>query len=256
MKIVAIPAFSNNYIWAIHSQNNKRVTLVDPGDGELAEKYIKENNLRLDAILLTHGHFDHAGGVNYLLSKFNTKVYGSRVSDLEFITHAVADADRIIASEYTFEVIAMKGHTQDHIAFYHEKNCEYLFSGDVIFSAGCGRIIDGDPCQMYVSLSKIKRLPKTTFIYPAHEYSIANLEFASELEPFNKVIKETKEKYLELIKSGLPTLPTTVGLEMKINPFLRTENKELLAKLNSLTNSQVNGGLEAFKQLRKLKDQY
>ena len=248
-RIEPIKAFNDNYIWCIYNQSNAIV--VDPGDAVVVHEYLAANGLNLAAILITHHHADHIGGVAELVKLYSkVKVY-STISTLA--TNLVKASDIIFISELnnlSFEVIAVLGHTLDHIVFYSDDH--QLFCGDTLFSAGCGRVFEGTYEQMYASLMKIRSLAEDTLIYPAHEYTLKNLEFALTLEANNAELASHHKHCLTLQAKSLPSLPTTLKLEKLINPFLRCDTNELKSSINLLNKTPQ----QVFTHLRTLRNNF
>lgn len=255
LKIVPIAAFSDNYIWLIH--NGTTAVAIDPGDGLATRTYLNEHNLRLTHILVTHDHADHVGGIKYLKDHYNPKVLGPIDSELTILDSRLNDGDQVTLFNTHIEVISAKGHTQEHIMFFNtDPKNPVLFSGDVLFSGGCGRIFEGTPADMFASLRRIKTLPLDTAIYPAHEYSLSNLEFAAFVEPDNKRIRETKKVYEQKLAQSTPTLPTTLALELEINPFLRTDNPSIQATIGNIQDEKIHNEQDVFTVLRRMKDEF
>ena len=216
MKIFHIPAFQDNYIWAI--ENNKKITVVDPGDANAVLDALKKDNLMLEDILITHHHYDHTGGVSTLKDIMQGQVYGPDNPAIAGIDIPLTERESMETLGYSFEVIETPGHTLDHISFYSLSN-EVLFCGDTLFSGGCGRLFEGSYEQLYNSLQKLKRLPDKTKVYCTHEYTLSNLNFA-----INQIVDEDiqirKHEVEVLLKQGMISLPSTIGLEKNINLFL------------------------------------
>ncbi|HQQ62427.1 MAG TPA: hydroxyacylglutathione hydrolase [Pseudomonadales bacterium] len=217
--LLPIPAFSDNYIWLF--ADNGKAWVTDPGDAAPVVSALEGNNLQLSGILVTHHHGDHVGGISGLLEKFHVPVYGPALSPAAgLITHKLVQNDVIEIHSRKFEIISVPGHTLDHIAFYSAE-ANILLCGDTLFSAGCGRVFEGTYEQMYASLQKLAALPDDTQVCCAHEYTLSNLRFAQATEPDNQDIKNHITHCQSLRKQGKPTLPSTLALEKKINPFLR-----------------------------------
>lgn len=245
-----INAFSDNYIWVIEREGN--CILVDPGDCVPVIEWLNTHNKKLTAILLTHHHSDHCGGVPPLTKRYpNTDVYAPATESISGVTHPVKDGDNIEILGGNFRVIGTQGHTKGHISYYGDKK---LFSGDALFSAGCGRLFEGSAKQMYLSLQKLKTLPDETLVYSAHEYTLANLKFAHHIEPNNQALLEYSRNIEQLRKQGQASLPSTIGLEKKINPFLRSDTPELLAAITEKINSK--DPIQIFATLRQWKDNF
>lgn len=251
MELIRVPALNDNYIWVL-ADNQKQCIIVDPAEAEPVLEIITQKHLTPVAILLTHHHNDHTGGVEEILNKFTTlPVFGSKETANKGTTELVEDGDNIIINQFNFHIISLPGHTLEHIAFYQ---APYLFCGDTLFSAGCGRIFEGTPNQMYQSIQKIAALPDDTQICCAHEYTLSNLKFAHHIWPENEAITQYLQKITQMRDKHQPTVPTTLKTERKINIFLQCDNQQLQKKLQ--VNIQ-NPPLRAiFTLLRQLKDQY
>lgn len=251
LSVSSIPAFDNNYIWVI--QNDKgHCAVVDPGESEQVIAFINDAQLTLDAILLTHHHADHINGTEALKQAFpNAIIHGPDSERFVQVTHPLKDKQQFTLLGKQFDCVQITGHTSDHIAFYTNG---MVFCGDTLFSAGCGRLFEGTPSEMYISLNKLASLPDETLVYSGHEYTLSNLDFAATVEPENLAIKETivwAKKQREL---GLPTLPTSIGKEKQINPFLRCH--EQVVKNAVLEHLSSDSPVEVFAALRKWKDNF
>jgi len=253
INIEPIEAFSDNYIWLVTT--NEGSIVIDPGESSKTIELLKKRNLNLKAILITHHHFDHTGGIDEVKLFSSAKVYGPK-NDISSIDVRVKVGQALSLIGMDFEIIELPGHTMDHIAFYTNNNGNpLLFCGDTLFAGGCGRVFEGTFEQMHESLMKLKSLPTNTKVYSGHEYTTANLSFAKEVEPLNKNIISRYNEVLKLRKEGIPTLPTTIEIELKTNPFFRCDVEEvqdsLLKKFNIERNEQ-----EIFKALREWKDNF
>ena len=253
INIEPIEAFSDNYIWLVTT--NEGSIVIDPGESSKTIELLKKRDLNLKAILITHHHFDHTGGIDEVKLFSSTKVYGPK-NDISSIDVRVEVGQALSLIGIDFEIIELPGHTMDHIAFYTNNNGNpLLFCGDTLFAGGCGRVFEGTFEQMHESLMKLKSLPANTKVYSGHEYTTANLSFAKEVEPLNKNIISRYNQVLKLRKEGIPTLPTTIEIELKTNPFFRCDVEEiqdsLLKKFNIERNEQ-----EIFKALREWKDNF
>jgi len=265
LKISAIPAFSDNYIWCIYNDQSKQAIIVDPGSAQAVEDFLSENQLELEAILITHHHPDHVGGVNHLKKTYSSKVIGFKHAKLSFIDHAVTQGDEIKLLDSHFQVLEVPGHTLDHIAYFspastnesqNQHTQPWLFCGDTLFSGGCGRLFEGTPEQMHSSLAKFSALPKDTEIYCAHEYTLSNLDFAKSLMPNNSDLQDYAEHCAALREQLKPTIPSTLDIELKINPFLRMGDKSLIDKLKLENYSSETTPEEIFAAVRKAKDTF
>lgn len=251
-QITPIPAFEDNYIWTLCQPQNKRCLIVDPGESAKVLAFLTAHQLQLDTILITHHHADHTGGIIALKQHYpNVNVIGPATEQhrIPGLTQTVSDGDRIdlAAFELAFEVIAVPGHTLGHIAYY---SAPVLFCGDTLFSAGCGRLFEGTPEQMWHSLCKLSALADDTQIYCTHEYTISNLKFALSAEPTNAVLVEYAGQCARLRKKNAPTLPSILKTEKLVNPFLRCDNKALQQRW------QQDSSLCLFTALRAAKDQF
>jgi hydroxyacylglutathione hydrolase len=251
--IKPIYAFSDNYIWALIDSISSRVIVVDPGDAEPVINMLEQHDLTLHAILVTHHHFDHIGGVNQLKHKFqDIEIYAPCDPRIPTVTHTVSQDSPIGFSSFnlSFDIILTPGHTMTHICYY-EPNQHWLFCGDTLFCAGCGRLFEGTASQMLNSLHKLVQLPDDTKVFCAHEYTKSNLEFAATIEPNNREIA-TLRQHIDTIRCSLPS---TIGTEKKINPFLRTKDNQFI---NSAKSSGIATSDEKtlFAAIRRLKDRF
>ena len=248
-----IKAYDDNYIWLIST--NEGSIIVDPGESKEIIKGINENKIDLKGILITHHHFDHTNGLQDLLNIDDFDVFGP-VNNINGINKKVVEPDKFSIIGMDFEVIDLPGHTLDHIGFYSFNNGNpILFCGDTLFAAGCGRVFEGTYEQMFEALKKISKLPKNTKVYCGHEYTLSNIKFALEVDPNNIIIQDEYRHVKELIKSDIPSLPTTIEKELEINPFLRCNNldiqKNIIEKFN-VGDSEF----EIFTAIRKWKDNF
>ncbi|CAM3735071.1 Hydroxyacylglutathione hydrolase [Vibrio aerogenes CECT 7868] len=251
LNIKSIPAFRDNYIWLIQNQEQHCV-VVDPGDAQVVLSFLEKNNLALDAILITHHHADHTGGISDLIKHFpGVNVVGPVDEAIQSVTHPVRDGEQIEIFGHTFDIMGLKGHTLGHIGYYHE---DILFCGDTLFSAGCGRVFEGTCEEMWLSLQKLMALPETTRVYCAHEYTAANLAFALAVEPENAALQHYREQVNRLRANHQPTIPSTIGLELKVNPFLRPSEPEIIKSVSDRTSQH--DPLSVFTALRTWKNEF
>ena len=253
MQITTIPCLTDNYAYIINDNNSKTIGVIDPSDAKPIISFLKKENLELNYILNTHHHFDHIGGNAELKKIYNAKVVG-----FEGDKHRIPGIDITIKDneEWTFgnsiiKILHIPGHTLGHICFFFNKE-SVAFTGDTLFSLGCGRIFEGDHKQMLKSLNKIKKLPKNTKIYCGHEYTHKNAEFCMKYDKNNTHLIKYFEKIKKLRLKGLPTIPTILENELKSNIFLRCDQKDLKTKLNMKNEEEF----KVFRKVRELKDSF
>jgi hydroxyacylglutathione hydrolase len=229
MNLIALPAFTDNYIWMLH--DGREAVVVDPGDAAPVLAALDAHGLELAAILVTHHHADHVGGVNALRPRLRGPVYGPAREAIPAPFEPLADGATVHVLGQTFEVIDVPGHTAGHIA-YLQLGVEHdalLFCGDTLFSAGCGRLFEGTPAQMSASLARLASLPGDTRVCCTHEYTLSNLRFAAAVEPGNQAIHAHAAWCRDVRAQSRPTLPSTIARELEINPFLRCRVPEVVA---------------------------
>jgi hydroxyacylglutathione hydrolase len=222
MKLIPLPAFQDNYLWLLH--DGHRALVVDPGDAQPVLSFLERNDLQLEAILVTHHHADHVGGVDAVRNATGAQVYGPARERIPEPLIRLDEGDAITVLGLRFEVIDVPGHTAGHIAYYSADmdGAPLLFCGDTLFSGGCGRLFEGTPEQMLASLEKLSSLPGSTRVCCTHEYTLSNLRFARAVEPNNADLIHYIERCEALRARSQPTLPSTIEQEKRINPFLRT----------------------------------
>ena len=241
MMLHIIPALKDNYIWLLET-SNQHVIIVDPNESQPVIDYLNQKQLIPITILLTHHHHDHIDGVMALKNYYpNLPVYGPNEINLP-INH-ITDHSEIMIDNQIIKIIAVPGHTIGHLAYYCKP---YLFCGDTLFSAGCGRIFEGTYQQMFNSLNKLKQLPNSTIVCPAHEYTLSNLEFSRHILPNDEDINA----YYQQIKHQTITLPSTIGKEKRINLFLLCDEAFLQKQFN------MQNALDLFKFFRTQKDNF
>lgn len=260
LSIAAIPAFADNYIWMLH--DGHQALVVDPGEAAPVFAALAAQSLRLAGILVSHHHPDHVGGVAALRETFSVPVYGPAREALPEPCIRVSEGDHIPLLGRQFEVLEVPGHTLGHIAFLlAEPGAEAapaLFCGDTLFSGGCGRLFEGTPAQMYHSLQKLAALPAATRVFCTHEYTLSNLRFARHIEPDNQALRDYQAWCLQQREQGLPTLPSTLALELQINPFLRcgeTTVRAAVAAQNPATTDS-DPSIDTFGRLRQWKNDF
>ncbi|HIF9267634.1 TPA: hydroxyacylglutathione hydrolase [Photobacterium damselae] len=251
LTVQSIAAFKDNYIWLLQSPE-KHCIVIDPGDAKPVIEAIEKQQLTLDAILITHHHNDHCGGISELKRRYpSINVVGPQNDPIPGLTQSVEDGDQVDIFGERFMVLAVPGHTHGHVAYVGD---EKLFCGDTLFSAGCGRIFEGTPEEMYASLQKIAALPDETEIYCAHEYTAGNIAFALVAEQDNPHLQRYREEVNRLRANGESTLPSTLGKEKLVNPFLRCDQPSIKkAVADKATDSS---DLATFTALRSWKDDF
>lgn len=252
IEVLHVDAFEDNYIWLICGQN-KALVIVDPGDASPVLDKIAELSLKPIAILCTHHHNDHVGGVAELKAKYQLPVYGPETEQIEAVSHPLKQGDLVDlpSIDLKLQVLSVPGHTSGHIAYYGQ---EMLFCGDTLFSGGCGRLFEGTPEQMTKSLAKFSVLPDDTQVYCAHEYTMANLKFAMAVEPDNSDIIEYLATTTARRERNEPSLPSSLAQEKKINPFLRTQEKSIIQAASQHCQRQLNSEIDVFAEIRRWKD--
>ncbi|MDH5473507.1 MAG: hydroxyacylglutathione hydrolase [Gammaproteobacteria bacterium] len=265
LNIIPIPAFSDNYIWMLQRDNLKQVVLVDPGDEGKVIAFLQQHALQPVAILITHQHYDHTGGVARLVKQYpeiklfcqNTAVSEKPLSiDLpvaDFITHPVVDGDTVDINELDihFKVMTIPGHTLDHVAYFGEG---VLFCGDTIFGCGCGRLFSGTAEQMTASMERLSVLPATTRVYTAHEYTLDNIGFARWVEPDNADLIQRDQEDMAKQEKGIPTVPSLLGTELKTNPFMRYKIPQVKQAAEQYMGHSLHTDAEVFAAIRLWKD--
>lgn len=248
-----ISAFNDNYIWAL-VDDAKQAMIVDPGDAIPVLQFLKQHQFTLNAILITHKHHDHTGGIAALLSTFsNVSVFSNPIERVAQTTKSVSDDDIIHVNGHEFRVIAIPGHTLGHVAYYCKP---FLFCGDTLFTNGCGRIFEGTPAQMLESLKKLIALPDETQIYCGHEYTLSNIKFALQVEPNNIALQKRFEIAKQLRLQNQPTVPSTLKLEKSTNPFLRCNEPSVIETVSRHAGKQLNAEVDVFAELRQWKNQF
>ena len=227
MQLVPLPAFADNYIWVLHDE--REAVVVDPGDAQVVSAWLASQSLRLAHIVVTHHHADHTGGVADLQTAHNATVWAPPTECLQLAAQRVADGQTLNLLGQCWHVMSVPGHTAGHVAYHCEGSPGLLFCGDTLFSGGCGRLFEGTPTQMWTSLQRLAALPEDTLVCAAHEYTLANLRFAQTVEPTNADLTRWMHTCQQRREAGQPTLPTTVGTEKAINPFLRAHRPALQA---------------------------
>lgn len=253
MEVRALHAFDDNYIWLVGCRDRPQVAIVDPGDEQPVLDYLSRHDLVPEAILITHHHGDHTGGVSALLEHFAIPVYGPAHERIPTLTHPLSEGDEVIlhGCGLRFQVLDTPGHTRGHICYVGHGT---LFCGDVMFAAGCGRIFEGTAEQMYQSLEKLRALPDETMVYCAHEYTEANLRFALVAEPENRDTRQRMAQVLQLRAAQQDTVPSLLGEEKRSNPFLRSHIPSLISAAEDFAGHPLPTPAEVFATVRHWKD--
>lgn len=257
LEVISIPTFNDNYVWLIKNTENNHCCIVDPGQSAPVLDVINQQNLILDAILITHHHYDHIDGINDIVaaSESPVTIYSSITMNVDAPLTLVNENTQLslLNNSLTLTVMVTPGHKREHVVYHNQT---MLFSGDTLFSGGCGRILDGTAAELFSSLKRIKALNENIMIYPAHEYTQANLMFCYAVEPQNNELKKHIEHTAKLRQQGLPTVPNSLKNEKEINVFLRTDEVTVSMAvehklLDILTNEQA-----VFTELRAWKDSF
>jgi len=250
-EVIPLRAFEDNYIWTL--RNDRYAAVVDPGDAQPVLDYLQRERLELCAVLATHHHPDHVGGVADLLARHAVPVYGPRGEPIATLTRAVSEGDAVEIPQLglRFSVLDIPGHTRAHIAYYGANS---LFCGDTLFACGCGRLFEGTAQQMAASLAKLAALPDETLVYSGHEYTLANIDFARAVEPDNEALKARAASDAQKRKREQPTLPSTIGREKKTNPFLRCLQPAVIAAANKYLGARASDPVQVFAAIRQWKN--
>ena len=251
LEIVPLPAFRDNYIWTL--RDGGKAAVVDPGEAAPVKAYLAKEKLTLVAILATHHHPDHVGGISELIAARKVPVFGPRGEPIPELTHPVGQGDRadIEALGASFDVLDIPGHTRAHVAYY---GLGSLFCGDTLFACGCGRVFEGTPAQMLESLDKLAALPDDTKVYCGHEYTLANIQFARNVDPGNQALAAREERVRKLRDAGRPSLPSTLGEERATNPFLRCAEPAIVESANKYLGARVADPIRVFAAIREWKN--
>ena len=253
MQVHAVPAFKDNYLWVIAEGGHAAV--VDPGDAAPIEQFLAGHGLELTAILATHHHADHVGGVPALVSHWRCPVYGPAHDGVSGLDRKLGEGERVRVPgmQLEFSVLDVPGHTAGHIAYVHP---EAVFCGDTLFACGCGRLFEGTPAQMAGSLAKLAALPGETRVYCAHEYTMANIRFAQAVEPGNARLAARAERDGARRSRGEATVPSTIGEERATNPFLRCQEPEVVASAERHAGRKLASKVDVFAEIREWKNHF
>ena len=253
LKIFIINALSDNYIYLLRNEQKNLTSVIDPGEAEPVIKFLNNKNWHLDEIINTHHHNDHIGGNDKLLSVYKSKLIApsyekNRISNVDIF---VSDNENVNIAGVSTNVIHTPGHTLGHVCFYMPKE-KCLFSGDTLFYLGCGRVFEGTMGQMWLSLVKLRSLPDETTVYCGHEYTLSNMKFANYIESNNPLLNKVSLDIKNKREKGLPTIPFNLGIEKKINPFLRADDDDFIQSVGLRSNNAS----ESFGKIRLKKDNY
>lgn len=266
LSVFPIKAFHDNYIWCIQNTTSNDCIIIDPGDEKPVIEYLAANQLTLSAILITHHHYDHVDGITPLLayaklqSNHVVDVFGPANSKIKQITKPMSQGARTTLLDTEFVVSEVPGHTLDHISYYSAQDSQHstpwLFCGDTLFSAGCGRLFEGTPAQMLNSLKALVELPMNTEVYCTHEYTLSNLNFAKAVLPNDDQIRQYISSCRSKRDANQPTLPSTIDTELKINPFVLCARADVQNSIADHTQSAIKNELDTFTKLRAWKDSF
>ncbi len=263
LRIHPVPAFSDNYIWCLSDPESGKTLIVDPGQADPVLDYLNTNGLTADAILITHHHPDHTGGVASIRQRVpDVRIIGPQNSPFKGATETVRSGDEVAWEGLIFHVMAVPGHTLDHVAYFSNTQVNdntVLFCGDTLFACGCGRLFEGSPEQMHHSLKSLRQLPDNTAVYCAHEYTLANLRFARHWLPHDQALAQFEADCVALRQQGKPTVPTTIGQEKRLNPFLRWDDVDVIKATEEYCSQKqlpATSDCEIFAAIRHGKDHF
>ncbi|HZY18267.1 MAG TPA: hydroxyacylglutathione hydrolase [Ramlibacter sp.] len=265
MKLIPLPAFQDNYLWVLH--DGRRALVVDPGDAQPVREFLARSGLQLDAILVTHHHADHVGGVDALRQETGAAVFGPAHEPVPRPFSPLSGGDTVHVLGMRFQVIDVPGHTAGHIAYFTAQVPQdagepaadggpLLFCGDTLFSGGCGRLFEGTPAQMLASLDALAALPADTRVCCAHEYTLSNLRFARAVEPGNQALLAYQQHCEQVRAGGQPTLPAILGEERRINPFLRTRLPAVAQAAQAYNGADAGDDVAVFAAIRQWKNEF
>ena len=251
IKATPVPILSDNYVWVLTRLDSGNAVVVDPGDAGPVLDFLDQSNLKCAAVLLTHHHHDHVGGALKVSKFWKCPVYGPADEAITAVGHPVNEGDTLDAAGMTFDVLSVPGHTRGHVAYVGHG---HLLCGDTLFAGGCGRIFEGTPSQMFDSLSRLADLDPATRVCCAHEYTVANLQFAVRVEPGNSRLVERLASARKTRSTGRPTGPSVLEEELATNPFLRCRQSEIIEAASLQAGRRLEPGVEVFAEVRRWKD--
>ncbi|MEM7026641.1 MAG: hydroxyacylglutathione hydrolase [Pseudomonadota bacterium] len=253
--IIPFPALKDNYIWLLTDINHRYAAIVDPSKAEPILDYLEQNTLTPIAILITHHHWDHVGGIEDIIQHYTIPVYTPANETVTCSTHPVKEGDIVSLNEInlSLSVIDVPGHTAGAVAYYSDT---VVFSGDTLFTAGCGRMFEGTPVQMHHSLEKFKTLNRQSLLYCGHEYTEANLQFALAVEPDNEAIKDRLLDVKRLREQNKPSVPSNISIELETNPFLRCREASVIKAASNYIGESIHQPHEVFAVIRQWKDNF
>lgn len=254
-EIIPLPALKDNYIWLLKNKASQHVAIVDPSEATPVLDFITSENLIPIAIMITHHHWDHVGGIDAITEQFNIPVYTPKTETVAGSTNPVGEGDVVLLPELemSLNILDVPGHTSGAVAYYTDK---LVFSGDTLFTAGCGRMFEGTPPQMHASLAKFKALPDETLLYCGHEYTLANLKFAAAVEPANQLVQERLKQVEKARNLNQSTVPSTLAEEKATNPFLRCEETTVINAASQNAGKSLSKAAEVFAAIRQWKDNF
>ena len=258
LQVYPVPILNDNYTWIIKSPDSTSVYVVDPGESGPVIQYLEEKNWSIEGLLITHSHRDHVGGIDAVLERFPAPVIGPKCPAIKQVTQIVNEHSQLcLWDDISVQVIETPGHLPEHICFFiPDAQQNLLFCGDILFSSGCGRNFVGTAEEFLTSLKKLSKLPGDCYAYCAHEYTLANIAFALNIEPNNQDLIEKRQLVQAKREAGLPSLPTTIADELNTNPFMRCHLPSVKQQAEAYIDRSIVHESEVFGALRKWKDHF